>query len=214
MALKAPKIMTTQDVSQSVPAVSEDVTPQTQDTPKPEVTEEPATPGSQTPSENLLKALQEEREERKRDREKLAELEDKLNQYNTSVPSDNDGSDEGRVLKGQIDELKNTVSTLQSASQKSDALNKHPEMKDHWNDFESFQADPENKGMNFNTALKAFRVEKGLLEPTRQGLEDSTGGPRVPQPSGMTADEVKSLRETNPRKYRDMLKKGQMKIAA
>ena len=194
---------------ESSPSVSEDVTPQEQEPGKQEVSQTtPATPGSQTRPEDLLAALREERAERAKDRERLAELEAKLEQTQTSDLSEDDG-----VLKRQLDELKNKVSTLESDRQKSEAIGKYPEMKDAWSDFESFRADPENKGMNFNTALKAFRIEKGLVGEPRQGLEKPTGGPRTPQPSGMPAEEVKSLRENNSRKYRDMLRKGLIKLA-
>jgi hypothetical protein len=56
-------------------------------------------------------------------------------------------------------------------------------------------------------------VEKGLLEPVRKGLEKPTGGDRTPLSSGMSTEEVKSLRETDYKKYREMLKKGLIKFS-
>ena len=95
---------------------------------------------------------------------------------------------------------------------KSEVIESHPELKESWSEFEKFREDEDNKGMNLKTAAKAFLVEKGLLNPQRKGLEKSTGGTKAPQTSGMTSDEVKKLRETDFKKYRDMLIKGQIKV--
>ena len=60
--------------------------------------------------------------------------------------------------------------------------------------------------------VKLFLSENGLIESPRRGLEKPTGGDRTPPLMGMTSEEVKTLRETNYRKYEDMLMKGQIKI--
>jgi hypothetical protein len=85
-------------------------------------------------------------------------------------------------------------------------------LKDKWEELEELRSQSENKGMNLRTAAKAFLVENGLLEAPRKGLEKTTGGPRVPVSSGMTAEDVRILRETNFKKYQEMLEKGQIKI--
>jgi hypothetical protein len=108
-------------------------------------------------------------------------------------------------LRGEIGEIKAKLA-------KTEVLEAHPELKDKWNDFEKFRESDDNKGMNMKTAAKAFLVEKGLLDPQRKGLERTTGGSKAPQSIGMTSEEVKKLRESDFRKYRDMLIKGQIKV--
>lgn len=113
----------------------------------------------------------------------------------------------------EVGKLKDDVSELKAELGKSKVLERYPDLKDLWNEFEEFRADPENKGMNLNTAAKAFRVEKGLLEPRREGLEKTTGGKPVSVSSGMSVEEVTKLRNTDYKKYREMIKKGQIKIS-
>lgn len=111
-------------------------------------------------------------------------------------------------------ELKSEVSDLKQRLNKADLLKRHPDMEEVWDKFEEFRSDPENKGMNMNTAAKAFRVENELDTPRRKGLEEQTGGNRV-KISGnnkMSVDDAKKLRTTNYKKYREMLKKGQINV--
>ncbi len=168
-----------------------------------EVTPSPA-PGSKTDSELLLKSLQEEREKRR-------VLEEENLQLRTSVIIEQDAvSDEGKLLEQKIKTVENELREVKQESAKKDLLLAHPELKDAWNDFETFRQDPENKGMNMRTAAKAYMIENGLLDAPRKGLETTTGGTRTPLQTGMTAEDVKNLRTNNPRKYRDMLEKGQI----
>src|SRR3990167_10014846 len=167
---------------------------------------EPAQAGDKTPPNLLLKSLQEEREKRKQLEERLTQLE------SSALSSDEEFSDEGKALRGEIKSLAGKVSTLESELTKKDVLIAHPVLQEKWSEFEEFRADPDNKGMNLRTAAKAYLIENGLLDVPRKGLEKPTGGPRVPQTSGMTADDVKILRTTNFKKYQEMLAKGQIKI--
>lgn len=139
----------------------------------------------------------------KKAEEDLAEARAQL--QNNFVPSDPDNE---RVTK-----LEATVSDLKTQLSKSEVIELHPMLKEMWSDLESFRADPENKGMNLRTAAKAFLVEKGLLDPQRKGLERSTGGGNVPVKTGMNAEDVKKLRETNFKKYSEMVRKGQIEVS-
>jgi hypothetical protein len=112
-----------------------------------------------------------------------------------------------------VGKLKSDISTIKATLEKSDVLNTYPVLKEVWSEFDSFRADPENAGMSMKTAAKAFIVEKGLNEQKRKGLEKPSGGQRQPVQSGMSAEEVKSLRQNNFKKYMEMLKKGQIKIS-
>lgn len=162
-------------------------------------------PGSQTDPVLLLKSLQEERAKRQA-------LEDELETLKASpVPSDV-FSDEGKALQKLIAESNEKIESLTHENDKKDVLISHPILKEKWEEFETFRADPENKGMNLRTAAKAFLSENGLLDPRRPGLEKTTGGARIPVSDKMSVDDIKTLRETNWPKYLDMVKKGLIKV--
>jgi hypothetical protein len=162
-------------------------------------------PGSKTDSALLLKALQEERAKRK-------ELEAEL-ALKTTTSDDEDFSDEGKFLKQQIDDQNKKIDSLLQDKTRDSIVSEYPLLKEKWHEFETFSQDPENQGMSLKTAAKAFMIENGLLETKpRLGLEKSTGGPRVPVNQDMTVEDIKKLRETNFRKYTEMLEKGQIKI--
>ena len=120
-----------------------------------------------------------------------------------TVPSDGDD---------KVKQLESTVNDLKATLYKKEVLEAYPHLKDTWNDFESFRELEDNKGMNMRTAAKAFTVEKGLLEPSRKGLEKPTGGGRAPVLSAMSSEEASKLRTTDFKKYREMLKNGQIKV--
>lgn len=188
--------MTETDVNQvpvSEGAASEGVTTQ----PK-AVHEEhlPPAPGSKTESALLLESLHEERAKRR-------ELEAQVENLTSSVPSDTE----------DLTALRNQLASVQAKQAKTEVLETYPQLKEMWQDFEQFRDDPDNKGMNLRTAAKSFMVEKGLLEPQRKGLEKPTGGTRTPTPTGMSMEDVKHLRETNFRKYSEMVQNGQIKFA-
>ncbi len=112
-----------------------------------------------------------------------------------------------------VSKLKNEVSDIKGKLAKSEVLESYPQIKELWNEFETFRNAPDNKGMHLKTAAKSFIVEKGLLEPQRIGLEKPTGGGHAPISSGMTSEEVKKLRETNYKEYLRLLKNGDIKIS-
>src|SRR3990167_1199236 len=159
--------------------------------------------GEKTDPNLLLKSLQEEREKRRLLEQQVQELQDSI----SSVSSDS-GDEDMTVVKSEIADLKRRL-------QKSEVLEAYPLLKEIWADFDEFRSDPENKGMAMRTAAKAFLTEKGLIEsPPRKGLEKPTGGQHIPLSTGMSAEDVKTLRETNYKKYVEMLQKGQIKIGA
>lgn len=143
-------------------------------------------------------------ERAKKAEQRAKELEESLALLDTN-PSYTGDEDVGK-LKSEIAEIKGKFA-------KSEVIEAHPVLKEIWNDFESFHAQEDNKGMSIKTAAKAFLTEKGLLDPVRKGLEKPTGGPRVPFTSGMSAEEAKKLRETDYKKYTEMLRKGQINVS-
>lgn len=173
----------------------------------------PTAPGTKTDSNLLLKSLQEEREKRRLDNERMKLLEEEIEQLKSSAVSEAEAfSDEGKALESKIFKVSSEISELKEKLAKSELIASNPIFKDKWNEFEEFYSLAENKGMNLKTAAKAFLIENGLVEAPRKGLEKTTGGPRTPISSGMTAEEVKNLRETNYRKYQEMVKNGQIVI--
>ena len=167
-----------------------------------EAQQEPAQAGDKTDPNLLLKSLREERERRRLLEERVVQLESSV----SSESTDNSTEDMGQ--------LRTELSEIKSKLNKREILDSYPVLKEIWQEFEEFRDNPDNKGMNLKTSAKAFLVEKGLLEPSRKGLEKGTGGTRVPMSTGMTTEEIKKLRETNYRKYEDMLMKGQIKFSS
>ncbi len=157
-------------------------------------------PGSQTDPALLLIALKDERTKRKN-------LEDRIVLLENAGLSDTDKIELGK-LKTQIEESNSKLETLTQDNVKKDLLIAHPVLGEKWAEFETFRADPDNQGMGIKTAAKAFLVENGLLDAPRRGLEKPTGGPRVPVSTKMTHEEIKHLRETDFKKYQDMLMAG------
>lgn len=186
---------------------------------EPQKIQEPVVPVKETLTEEQIADLKHKAEVSSQnfERAKKAELELKALKENTinEVPSESEAwSDEGKVLEGKMKAQGSELSELKQKLAKMEVLESHPMLKDMWTELEDFRNDPENKGMNLKTAAKSFLIEKGLLEPKRKGLEAPTGGPKAtPSYGTMTTDEAKDLRENNPRKYREMLVKDQIKIA-
>lgn len=198
----------TNDVSgNSSPANSEVVQTQTQLPETPVVVPQaPATPpkGSQTPSENLYAALAEERRLRK-------EAEDKLLTFNTTVPSEEVYSDEGKVLLDRIAALEARDRAREEQFELERVFAQFPLLKEKANEFKEYR-EAEHPRAKIESVAKLFLAEQGLLEPVRKGLEKPTGGQRTPPTSEMTIEDVKLLRETNFKKYSDMLRKGLIKV--
>lgn len=197
----------TLDVSgTSSPTVSEDLKPQEQLPEAPVVATESATlpKGSQTPSENLYAALAEERRLRK-------EAEEKLKIFNTTTPTEEVYSDEGRLLNQRIEEQGKVIVQLQEERELERLFNKFPLLGEKADEFKAYR-ETEHPRAKLESVAKLFLSDNGLLEPTRRGLESPTGGPRTPMTSEMTKEDVEDLRKNNYKKYKDMLIKGLIKV--
>lgn len=164
----------------------------------------PATqPGDKTESALLLESLKEERAKRR-------ELEDKLNNLNTTNLSDEVYSDEGKLLNDKISSLEAKLEQLEEDKIIVQVHSKFPVLKEHSVEFDEFRKDyPRHKMEN---VAKLFLTEKGLLESPRKGLENPTGGQRGPAEPQMTKEEVKNLRETNFKLYKEKLNKGLIRV--
>jgi len=192
-----PSIVVKEDLTNLEPSQG---TPQV--TPTPEDVAKPA-PGDKTESALLLKSLQEEREKRR-------QLEEENEALKSSTLSEDIPSDEGKALKKLIDDQNAKIAKLEDEKQLDKVYAQFPDIKGLSSEFETYKAEfPRHKLEN---VAKLFLAEKGLLDTSRKGLEKSTGGTRVPLSSGMSVEDVKTLRETNFRQYQDMLRKGQIKV--
>lgn len=170
----------------------------------PEVTEEVTEvtpPGAKTEPELLLKSLQEERDKRR-------DLEAELQRMKDAPESTDVFSDEGKALQAQIAELKATLRTTEEKTALQALETKYSPLKDKASEFETYRL--ENPGMKIETAAKAFLTENDLFvaPKARKGLENATGGGRVPQKTGFTPDEIDELRVNNYAEYTKRLRNG------
>ncbi len=180
------------------------VTPEAEVTP--EVTEVKPQPGEKTDSALLLKSLQEERTKR---RELEAQLE--AERIRATQPKVDVVSDEGRMLDTKISALEAEIRASRQERERASVESKFPAIMDKREEFEQFIA--ENPGMRLETAAKAFLVENDLLQPTqpRKGLEVAGGGGRTPVQTGMTPEEIDSLRVNNYNEYARRIRSGTLK---
>lgn len=197
------------------PAISEDVQTQMPNgsapASDPTVTQAPSqpVPGSKTPAENLLAALQEEREMRKRAEAEKKDLEDKLNQSNAERSFET-GQQDVAAIKEEVVTLQNKLSSIEEQRELDTLITSRPELREHLEAFNEYRKDyPRHKLEN---VAKLFMVEKGLSigTPPRQGLETPTGGDRTPAKSKLSSEEIKKLRETDFRKYLSLVVSGQI----
>lgn len=178
----------------TIPEVTEEIQ---LDEATPEEVVEPPKAGDKTDPNLLLKSLQSEREARRK-------LEEEIELLKSST-SPEDLSDEGKALALRI-------ARLEADKVKEDVVKAYPILKDKLAEVEEFQSRPENSGMSLQAAAKVYLAENGLLAGRRVGAEKTTGGQRTPASSSMSVEDLENLRKNSPRKYADMLAKGQIKF--
>lgn len=168
-----------------------------------EVVTETVQPGEKTDSALLLKSLQEERDKRR-------DLEAEVEKLKTQPQSDV-FSDEGKLLKKEIDDLKLADARREEQAQLSSLQTQFPAIKDKQAEFDEYRQ--QNPGMHLTTAAKAFLVERDLFEaPSRKGLEKQSGGGRQAPKDGYSADDIADLRNNNFRQYKKLLQEGKIKV--
>lgn len=118
-------------------------------------------------------------------------------------------SDEGKMLRSQLEVLEKKFHSLEKEKEETRVFTQYPLLRDRREEFQEFLENPDNIGIKLERAAKLFLAEQGLLEnpPKRLGLERPTSGSKSPQPK-LSVDDIKRLRETQPRRYTEMLKKG------
>jgi len=147
----------------------------------------------------------------KEERAKRKELEDKLQTFNTTTPSEEVYSDEGKILLERIATLEARDKAREEQFELERLYVQYPLLKEKAEEFKKFR-ETEHPRAGLGSVAKIYLAEQGLLEPIRKGLEKPTGGQRTPMTSEMTTEDVKNLRENDYRKYKDMLMKGLIKV--
>lgn len=117
-------------------------------------------------------------------------------------------SDE-ELTKREIEHVKAETYALKESLETEKVTAKYPQLKGKLDEFKEFKKD--YPGASMDKVAKFFLVENDLLDPPkREGLErPSAGGNRNPS-EGIGIDDAKRLREQSPRKYVEMLRKGQI----
>jgi hypothetical protein len=172
---------------------------------------EPA-PGSKTESELLLKSLNKEREKRKLLEERLRLMEEKLENVPLSEgEGEGDISEEGKALKKELTSLKADFSKVLEEKEYDKVIATYPILKDKLEEFKEYK-DTRYPNIELPIVAKVYLTENGFFEPLRKGLEKPTGGDKSAVKDGMTAEEVKDLRENNFKRYQRLLSENKIKI--
>lgn len=198
-----------EDVKTS-PETEEIVTPETLAEPIDEeveaVDETPSPKGSKTPETQLYSKLKEEREKRKEVERELRELKE------SSVSSDEEGITD---IEKELRTVTTKLTQLERKDSMRELLVEFPALADKRSEFDDFLEEDEAKALSLPRAAKLFLLENGLLtseKPKRKGLESPVGGSKAPTSSGYSFDDLKRLRETQPKKYAQMLREGKIKL--
>lgn len=190
----------------------EDVVPQTEEQQE-ETEEETLTPEqiadlknkANVSSQNFERAKKAE-EEKKLLQEKVQELESQLVTTEYADPDD--------VVQTKLAELSAKLAKIEQDKQMDSILLKYPVLVDKMTEFEQYKQEyPTTK---LESIAKLFLSENDLLTetPKRKGLEKAGGGQRVAPSNGkMTSEDVKRLRETNFKEYKNLLKTGKLNIS-
>ena len=125
----------------------------------PEPTPTPPAPGDKTPPNLLLKSLQEEKEKRRELEQEKADLVEQVKQLENSSSDNEVFSDEGKALLEKIKGIEGQLAETKNENAKLTLLKDNPILEEHYADFETYRALPENKGMALETAAKAFIID-------------------------------------------------------
>jgi hypothetical protein len=177
----------------------------------PSVKEVPVTKVAETPKsaeEKLvpLSALEQERAWRKEWEQKYKEEAER----HTASPSYSVSFDDDLTPIPEIKEITQKLQKLERNAALAELEVEFPVLKDKKSELEAFLEDEDMKKLPLEKAVKFFVLEKNLpTQPTqRKGLEPARGGGHTPPANHLTAEEIKLIREREPRKYIRMLTDG------
>lgn len=172
-----------------------------------------------TPPEELYGALSEERRKRREAEERIKAYETEMAELKKAQQQAFNGewSDEGKALREELlKEIGSVKSTLEKSTETVEyqqALAAYPAIAKSLDDFDEFRT--EYPGVPLMKVARLYASEKGILErtPERDGLEAPSGG--AVDPVGgqgkMSVDEVRRLRENDPKKYLELIQTGKLK---
>ena len=102
-------------------------------------------------------------------------------------------------------ELKEMKKTKERETKFSKILSEFPELKDSSDEFKDYCE--ENAQTDMTTLAKSFLFDK---KPARKGLESPTGGDKTPPSGGFTTDDVKRIRENDPKLFEKLIREGRI----
>jgi hypothetical protein len=195
------------DTSETNQVVEETIIPKSVEDEKiePKVEEEPKVevPKGYVPYD----ALHAERQKRKDLEAKLKEAE----QNKSFDTSEEVYSDEGLMLKKQIDALNGKIAGYEKKESEGRVYSTYPVLLNRQDEFEEYLE--ENPDLSLDRAAKLFIFDNKLEDkpvPQRKGLEKPTGGSKTTPTSKYSEADIKRLRETEHRKYIKLIRSGKL----
>lgn len=80
-------------------------------------------------------------------------------------------------------------------------------------DFRAFCLKPTRRGVDFEDLVNSFLFTvKPEQKHTGSLLETATGGPKENKPKELTVEEISMIRRNDPKKYKELIKQGKVKI--
>lgn len=198
--------------SQTDPVVREDVTtPESEEQAKVDESANQA-PATSDQLEKQVVNYSRLREEIKKRKALEAELQSLKSSAALSEDTDDESDDtEPDTLKSEVSTLKSELKELREERELTKALHKFPALSSKLEDFAQYRE--EHPEYPVDTAAKLFIVDRDLYQPSpeRKGLEKPTSGPKAPATGGYTPDQVKQIRESDPRLYTRLIRAGKFK---
>lgn len=152
-------------------------------------------------------------EEDKLKNQRIAELEAQVGKPTASY-EDDIYSDEGKLLLKKQQETEAKLNRLLAEKQLEEDINhvksKFPELTGQEKSFREYTE--KYPGVDAETLAKSFLFDMDVEKKPRKGLEKPSGGTKVPASGeGFTAEEVARIRETDEKRYLELIKKGVLK---
>jgi len=180
--------------------------------------EAPAKPAPQTIPYDRFREVNEEKKKLEEEVKKLkssVSSEELANKY----PDWEFLSDEQKGFISRQERLEKDIQEMKEEkawnSNLANAITQFPQLREKEAEFKEFCYSDENIGIkNLSTLAKAFIFEDKSVEPetpARKGLEKPVGGPKQVPNTEMSLEDIKRLRETNPKLYVKMIREGKIR---
>lgn len=148
-------------------------------------------------------------ERAKKAESKVKELEIELEEAKVSEEDDGEEYWDDKIEK-KVKSLETELASFKETQTLQVLLSKYPALRDKQVEFDEFRN--EYPQLELEKVAKVFLVENNLINANteRKGLEKATSGEKGAVKKGMSEEDVKRLRETQPRKYEKMLRDGRL----